>query len=120
MLPPSLSLAVCLFMALPVHAQTLYRCQDGQKVTYADRPCVAGAEKQIPVDGRPSAEEARAAKARQQRRLEQEQAQRLVRERRKAEDRKTIKQDVRSDSATANPVLPDNDKVGTQPVGARR
>lgn len=51
-------------------AQTIYRCQDGNKVTYSDRPCPTGAEKRINTDGGPSPDDVAAARARLQRDLE--------------------------------------------------
>lgn len=47
--------------AASTSAQTLYRCQDGARVTYSDRACVTGAARQLPPDaGPPSAEQAAA------------------------------------------------------------
>jgi hypothetical protein len=47
--------------AASVSAQTLYRCQDGARVTYSDRACIAGAARQLPADaGPPIAEQAAA------------------------------------------------------------
>jgi hypothetical protein len=50
--------------------QTLYRCQDGKKVTYSDRPCVGGVEKRVSSDDSPTAEERAAARARLQQQIE--------------------------------------------------
>jgi hypothetical protein len=47
--------------AASASAQPLYRCQDGARVTYSDRPCVAGAARQLSTDaGPPIAEQAAA------------------------------------------------------------
>lgn len=47
--------------AASASAQTLYRCQDGTRVTYSDRACVAGATRQLSTDaGPPIAEQAAA------------------------------------------------------------
>lgn len=50
--------------------QTLYRCQEGKKISYSDRPCAGGAEKRISADGAPTAEERAAARARLQQQVE--------------------------------------------------
>jgi hypothetical protein len=34
-------------------AQTLYRCQDGARVTYSDRACASGATRQLPQEAGP-------------------------------------------------------------------
>lgn len=50
--------------AAAASAQTLYRCQDGARVTYSDRPCVTGAARQLPPDAGPPIAEQTAAVAR--------------------------------------------------------
>lgn len=50
--------------AAAASAQTLYRCQDGARVTYSDRACVAGAARQLPPDAGPPIAEQTAAVAR--------------------------------------------------------
>ena len=45
-------------------AQSLYRCQDGARVTYSDRACVSGATRQLPPDAGPPIAEQTAAVAR--------------------------------------------------------
>lgn len=47
-----------LLLSSTAAAQTMYRCQDGAKVIYSDRPCLTGVEvKRLARDGGPSAEE---------------------------------------------------------------
>jgi hypothetical protein len=57
-----------MLLAFPLAAvgQTVYRCQDGKKVTYSDGPCSLGAEKRINTDGGPSPDDVAAARARLQ------------------------------------------------------
>ena len=50
--------------AASTSAQTLYRCQDGARVTYSDRACVTGAARQLPPDAGPPIAEQTAAVAR--------------------------------------------------------
>jgi hypothetical protein len=45
-------------------AQSLYRCQDGARVTYSDRACVSGATRQLAPDAGPPVGEQAAAVAR--------------------------------------------------------
>jgi hypothetical protein len=59
-----LGLAIFAAFAASSSAQTLYRCQDGTRVTYSDRVCVAGATRQLPPDAGPPVAEQTAAVAR--------------------------------------------------------
>jgi hypothetical protein len=51
-------------LAASTSAQTLYRCQDGARVTYSDRACVSGAARQLPPSAGPPIAEQAAAVAR--------------------------------------------------------
>lgn len=63
--------AVALMLSSTAAAQTMYRCQDGAKVVYSDRPCLSGVEvKRIAPNGGPTREEVE--KARMKSRVEEE------------------------------------------------
>jgi len=56
-----LGLVIFATFAAASSAQTLYRCQEGARVTYSDRPCVAGATRQLPPNAGPPIDEQAAA-----------------------------------------------------------
>jgi hypothetical protein len=55
---PTLGLIVAaLVVAVPVSAQTMYRCHDLGKTIYSDKPCLNGDEvKQLQPNGNPTSE----------------------------------------------------------------
>lgn len=61
---PIALILLCGLLPQLAFAQTLYRCQEGAKVTYSDRSCSAGTVKRISADGGPTIEEREAARAR--------------------------------------------------------
>jgi len=76
MRPSTIRVTLLLHVALlglgsgAAHAQSVYRCESGGKVSYSDRPCSAGAERRVNVDGGPSREEQAAARVRLQQKLD--------------------------------------------------
>lgn len=67
-----LGMAAAMFLlSSTAAAQTMYRCQDGAKVIYSDRPCMAGVEvKRLAPGGGPPREEVE--KARMKAKVEEE------------------------------------------------
>lgn len=64
-------LAVVLLSATPIGAQTMYRCTEGGKTSYSDRPCMIGNEvKRLAPDGGPTPEDV--GRARMRARADQE------------------------------------------------
>jgi hypothetical protein len=52
------ALAAALLMVHPAHAQTMYKCQDGGRTIYSDKPCWDGVEvKRMTKTGAPTPEE---------------------------------------------------------------
>ena len=68
---------VLLCCAVPAPGQTMYRCSDGGKTVYQDKPCGAGAEKRIAANGGPTREDIE--RARMQARAEEQRAQTAAR-----------------------------------------
>ncbi len=49
---------VAMALAAPATAQTMYRCEDGGRTIYSDKPCLNGTEvKQMAPNGNPTAEQ---------------------------------------------------------------
>lgn len=75
--------AAALLLSTAAAAQTMYRCQDGAKVIYSDRPCFTGVEvKRLAPSGGPTAEDREKArmksKAEDDRHRQEERAQRAL------------------------------------------
>lgn len=59
-------------------AQTMFRCDDGGKTVYQDRPCLAGTEKRMTASGGPTAEDIGRARMRDRQKADEQERARIA------------------------------------------
>ena len=101
--------AAMLLLSPAAVGQTMYRCQDGTKVIYSDRPCYTGVEvKRLAPSGGPTREEL--AKARMKAKVEED---------KQRQDERAQRALAKERALTADGTLPAKRVAGVPPAGGK-